>query len=694
MALAFSFILPAYNEAAHIGRCLQALRRSGQGFTVQDVIVVDNGSTDRTCDIARDLDARVIVGEPGRRRTIASLRNAGAAQASGDIFVFLDADMLVPPHFLAAAAARYEAGFTGILGYVDKAPDDAGLVARAFGDRLYRKRGVVMAVDYLPGRNLFVPATLFARLGGFDATLVTAEDKDFTLRAVALGEAVLSSPEAPVIHLGCERNLLEFIRKEYWRQGRTLALLRKDGLTLRGLRNPALSAFHLLAPLAALALWGLGHSLAALIALMLWLAPAVGLAAREVGPRDRLYPATAGLVFLRWIVSGVALCRQLLDLCRRPTVPAPGDLAVEVLAGFDAPGLAEAWDELLPESADDSLFVTREWLGSWWRVYGQGRPLLLLAVRDGQGRLIALAPLYAAPWRMPPGVPLRAVRLVGDDFVGSDFLALPARRGREDAAMGAVLEYLLAHVAFDVLAVLAGPADSPGLAALARQAKLRGLAVGRGRPMPCPYLALPDSLEAFHALPDRTFKSIVRKTHAHLGKRHGAVYRFETPPGELDAWLERFFAANADRWQAAGQPGAFASPEKRRFYKEIAREAQARGWDCLAEAAIGGKPAAMEFGLLRRGVLYNLQMAATAQGRKLRAGNALRYALLSRLIGLGTREFNMLRGDEAYKYQWGGLDRFTADLLVWRGWRGRLAGLVHAGWAGLKRLRRALRRPG
>ena len=86
-----SIIIPALNEAAGIGRALQALaplRARGQ-----EVIVADGGSEDGTRELAAPLADRVILAPRGRARQM----NAGAAAACGDGFVFLHADTCLPP---------------------------------------------------------------------------------------------------------------------------------------------------------------------------------------------------------------------------------------------------------------------------------------------------------------------------------------------------------------------------------------------------------------------------------------------------------------------------------------------------------------------------------------------------------------------------------------------------------------------
>jgi glycosyltransferase involved in cell wall biosynthesis len=97
-----SIIIPAFNEARLIERCLQSVASSlaatqQPGFA-SDVIVVDNNSTDNTAELATRAGAKVVF-EPVNQ--IGRARNAGAAQATGDWLLFLDADSLLSPGLLA-----------------------------------------------------------------------------------------------------------------------------------------------------------------------------------------------------------------------------------------------------------------------------------------------------------------------------------------------------------------------------------------------------------------------------------------------------------------------------------------------------------------------------------------------------------------------------------------------------------------
>lgn len=310
----FSVILPAFNEGGHIGACLEAIRANIQDPGSVEILVIDNGSTDQTASEARSRGVRVIENTTGRRIHISDLRNIGARESTGDILVFLDADMLVPGDWLEKAGGYFQAGFKGALGFTSKVPDAAGWVGRIWGQRLHLKRRVLVDVDFLPGRNIFVNRVAFEAAGGFDPAFLTGEDKDFTFRVRKAGYRVVSAPEVCLIHLGYEKSLVELIRKEFWRQSCTLQFARKYGYSFRTLRHPVLSAWHVLCPVVALPLalvWPASPAWA--VCLLVWPLPAVIIGGAEAR-RGRIIDALPLIVltWLRWTAAGVALVAQIL----------------------------------------------------------------------------------------------------------------------------------------------------------------------------------------------------------------------------------------------------------------------------------------------------------------------------------------------------------------------------------------------
>ena len=108
---------------------------------------------------------------------------------------------------------------------------------------------------------------------------------------------------------------------------------------------------------------------------------------------------------------------------------------IEDIGGFD--NLRQEWDELLADCSSDCVFLTWEWLRTWWSHLAERRQLRIAAVRSG-GKLVALAPLAVRPGSVKRLFPFRVVEFLGSGTVGSDYLDLIIRRGAEAEALDAL----------------------------------------------------------------------------------------------------------------------------------------------------------------------------------------------------------------------------------------------------------------
>src|SRR5215510_10532530 len=211
----FSVIIPMRNEEENIARCLTSLQHLQISAEEFEVIVVDNGSSDRSVEVARQFQRfinREILERPGIY--ISGARNAGAAVARGSYLAFLDADCEAKPEWLSQAARMISRGSPGVFGSFYLIPDGSSWVARNwYGDRERKEGG---AVSDLPGGDLFVSRELFCRLQGFDESIQTNEDFEFCQRARADGMSICSLPELSVIHWGTPQSVAGFFRRHRW----------------------------------------------------------------------------------------------------------------------------------------------------------------------------------------------------------------------------------------------------------------------------------------------------------------------------------------------------------------------------------------------------------------------------------------------------------------------------------------------
>lgn len=168
-----SIVIPAFNEEKYLPACLDSLRAAlaacAERVPEHELIVSDNNSTDATAEVARRGGARVVF-EPHNQ--ISRARNAGAAAASGDWLLFVDADCVVHPDTLADMLDHIDSG--GFVGggcavRLDRGPIWARAVAAT-------AVGVFRVLKLAGGSFLFCRADAFRDVGGFPEELYAAEE--------------------------------------------------------------------------------------------------------------------------------------------------------------------------------------------------------------------------------------------------------------------------------------------------------------------------------------------------------------------------------------------------------------------------------------------------------------------------------------------------------------------------------------
>jgi len=178
-----SVIVPAFNEEKLLGATLACIREATRGFGAE-LIVCDNNSTDRTAEIARQGGAKVVF-EPINQ--ISRARNAGAAVASGDWLVFVDADSFPEPALFADLAEAIASGRC-IGGGATVRFDDAD---RFSNGAVAVWNAISRGMSWAAGSFVFCQAAAFRATGGFSTELYASEEIDFSRRLKRLGRLVI-----------------------------------------------------------------------------------------------------------------------------------------------------------------------------------------------------------------------------------------------------------------------------------------------------------------------------------------------------------------------------------------------------------------------------------------------------------------------------------------------------------------------
>lgn len=187
----FSVIMPSLQEGKTIGKTLYSLDMARKkSCHAVEIVVADGGSTDSTVRTARKYTEKVVF---PKERGVGRARNFGAMHAKGDVFVFLDADIVVPDDFFERIEKEFSKGACGascrVMPHEDVNPSgfEKGFYAMWHNARrlFYRLKPCGTGEN-----GIIVSSEIFRRTGGFDESLDAIEDLDFVFRASRHGRFV------------------------------------------------------------------------------------------------------------------------------------------------------------------------------------------------------------------------------------------------------------------------------------------------------------------------------------------------------------------------------------------------------------------------------------------------------------------------------------------------------------------------
>ena len=194
-----SVIVPVRNGERTIAGCVESILRADIPDEGREIIVVDNGSTDRT---ARVLERYPIVRVREPRRGPSHARNRGVEASRGDILTFIDADCVATIGWLRALTAPFaDPGISGVAGEVVAYPPRTAAERYAAARRpRWQHAALHSARPYVVTANVAFRRSTFTALGGFDPRFITGEDQEFAWRYFRAGYALRYCAEAVVFH--------------------------------------------------------------------------------------------------------------------------------------------------------------------------------------------------------------------------------------------------------------------------------------------------------------------------------------------------------------------------------------------------------------------------------------------------------------------------------------------------------------
>ena len=321
--------------------------------------------------------------------------------------------------------------------------------------------------------------------------------------------------------------------------------------------------------------------------------------------------------------------------------------SIETTAAFG--DLRDEWNSLVEVSRSKCVFLTHEWLFTWWKHLSGTRKLCILTARQ-DGRLAGILPLaLRAPQysRMMP----RSLEFLGSGLIGSDYLDAVALPEQEREVIEAFSDHL--SRAGMVLHLTAVRHRSSVVADLARHLCRDGWSATDSVINVCPYLDLRGKTwETYISCLGSSQRYNFNRRLKNLQRNYDV--RIDVAPTSADARaiLEIAIDLHRKRWASKTTSEAFQDAETVAFHREFVDLAVAKGWLRLFVMRIDGVPAAALYGLRYGDIFYFYQSGFDPAWSRQSVGLVMMGLAIRAAIEEGVAEYDFLHGTEEYKYHW------------------------------------------
>ena len=320
--------------------------------------------------------------------------------------------------------------------------------------------------------------------------------------------------------------------------------------------------------------------------------------------------------------------------------------------------LEREWNTLVQRSPAKTVFLTWEWLSSWWSAYGGGKKLFILLARDASGECQGIAPLYLERSRRA-----RLLKFLGDGTHDSDYLDFIVPREQGAPVLEAFFEHLkLLQNDWDALQLNEMPEASPTLDFLRGLREQMRWLFGKEE-VPCGVRSLPAKWEEFLQTLKPRFRTSVRACLRNLEQWNGA-FEVLTSSAETSSWLSELYELHSDRWALRKQAGVFANQNKRNFYEGMAQSFLNRGWLHMTRWRVNNAVLACQFGFVYGGTYHLLQEGFDSRCIHVSPGITLRAATIRDLIFRGVHTYDFLGGIGRHKTDWGATEKKSVRLAL------------------------------
>jgi CelD/BcsL family acetyltransferase involved in cellulose biosynthesis len=329
------------------------------------------------------------------------------------------------------------------------------------------------------------------------------------------------------------------------------------------------------------------------------------------------------------------------------------DLVIEEVNDIEEfRSLRESWNALLRESPDNNIFLTWEWQFTWWQYFDQGKELRIFLIKDGN-ELIGIIPFAQSKYRKG----LISINILENLCSETcDYSGIIISRNKYETAFAFFMNYVEKMMRENeiIIRIWHVPRDSMFATALVQKypSYSNSLFLYERIVSRCPYINLPTTWEEYYSdfLSKKKRKNLRRIMQT--TKNHEVEFKKYTKTNDLRGQLQILFELHQKRWREKNIISKFTNPKAQEFYIDISRACLENDWLDLSFLNIDGKTVSVRWGFNYNNTRYCMTPAFDLNYSACAVGTQHLMKAIEESIQSGLKQFDFLKGEEPYKYDW------------------------------------------
>ncbi|MFH2138143.1 MAG: GNAT family N-acetyltransferase [Candidatus Omnitrophota bacterium] len=313
-------------------------------------------------------------------------------------------------------------------------------------------------------------------------------------------------------------------------------------------------------------------------------------------------------------------------------------------------GLKDQWNELLSQSNNDNIFLTWEWLYSWWEVFKEKRELFILLVKENE-EIIGIAPLLLRKICYFRLLNYNRLEFIASgeeerDEICSEYLNFIIKKGKEKEVIGCLVDYFKVNKTWDEIVLKELLAENINTVILRQQLTNSGVSNKCEKDGVAYYIELPKTWDELVTGLSSNFRYKLKRDRKRLSSMAQVEVRTIEKKEDLSMAFSIFIDLHEKRWSAEGEQGCFRSEKFKQFHGKVMRNLFDKKQVRLIFLDVNKKPVAAFYDLIYKGKVLFYQAGLDLECYpKLGVGNILRGYSIQKAVEGNAAEYDFLKGE-------------------------------------------------